>query len=179
MGWWDEGIMGGDTPLDIQGDIEDIVLGKWDGESDRDISAAQLNEHLPAVMDLPNKQSWLRKGEDNWIFFQVVGYNVITTGAKMPKTLRKQVLTACDAEIAFLESGSDEIGWSNPEERVERLKSFREQVKDYRDGVAVEVHNRGLMEKMTSHLEGIVICHSCGHENRQGSKYCNACGKRL
>jgi hypothetical protein len=179
MGWWDVGIMGGDTPLDIQGHIDDMILGEWDGKSDRDISAEQLDQNLADILRLPST-SWVgQTTDDQRIFFQVVGYNILTTGAKMPKSLRKQVLDACKQEIDFLESDSDEIGWLNPERRVAHLKAFSRQVEKYRDGQAVEVHNRGLFEQMASGLEGVVICHPCGHENKRGANYCGHCGKLL
>lgn len=147
MGWWDEGIMGGDTPLDIRGVIEDIIGGE--------ATRTRLNRHLPAVLAArDNKKKWWGQRDDRPIFTQVIGFLIITTGANLPEELRQEVLDVVDQEIAVCEADGDECTWVNPEIRVERLKEFRQKVVEYQNGKAVEVHERGLLAKMSDMLDG-------------------------
>lgn len=178
MGWWDEGIMGGDTPMDIQGCIEETVFEERlnEGNMDRKMTASLFSERLPAVLDCMNSGGWWSDEESQQIFLQVIGYNILELGAFMPEDLKEKILQACDDDIAFCSSGSKEVGWSNPEKRVQRLKEFREQVEKY-EGQPVELHKRGLFEKMSS-MESL-HCNSCNHINPPKSNFCNKCGKEI
>lgn len=148
MGWWDEGIMGGDTPLDFKGNFED-KFGSLDS-SFNEYRIEDGKEPIPCVKPSPedvmtfineNTQKW---GDDH-ILLQVTGYLVMERGAPMNDRLRNSILTGVDFEI---NEGAE--SWGSPETRIERLTEFRKLVVDYPDaGSDLEMpESPGLFSKL-------------------------------
>lgn len=144
MGWWDEGIMGGDTPLDYKCEFEE-QFGALDPFEDDlvpfvkpepDVSLAYINERLD-TFHYPD------------IFLQVTGYLLMERGAPLNAKLRELILEGIDNEI---EEGAEE--WGEPEVRVDRLQEFRAAVVAYPDaGKEVEMpRSPGLFEKIATSL---------------------------
>ena len=124
MGSWDEGIMGGDTPWDILGCIEDVIGGS--------VTAQQINDHLDDILNIIHEKQeygeiWSRK--DRRTFSQVVGFQIVTSGAKFPARLKNRVIKACESEI--LDCKNDKTDWLRPGKRINRLESFIKDVQRY------------------------------------------------
>lgn len=155
MGWWDEGIMGGDSPLDFKGNFED-KFGSLDPEFN-EWRVEDGKEPIPFILPEPDAVFALineisGQWGDEHVFAQVAGFLVMERGAKMNDELRKAVLNGIDMELTEIQE--EESGWSSPETRKERLTEFREAVSRYPDaGSTVEMpHSPGLFEKMADHL---------------------------
>lgn len=152
MGWWDEGIMGGDTPLDFSGEFEDKF-----GSKDPHVNEWRIEdgkEPLPFI--IPTAEQGVEfikanQGYDGAIAAQVTGWLMIERGAPMSNELRQLVLSGIDEEIS---EGAE--SWGNPETRIARLQEFRKVVEAYpQDGSQVDMPaNPGLFEKLANHLGG-------------------------
>jgi hypothetical protein len=152
MGWWDEGIMGGDTPLDFKGNFED-TFGSPDAEFNQ-YRIEDGHEPIPFVKPAPqdvvafikdNSQKW---GDDE-ILRQVAGFLLMERGAPMNAELRQLIIEGIDMEV-----GEGAESWGSPETRLERLEEFRKAVLAYPDdGAEVTMpESPGLFSKM-----GIVL----------------------
>jgi hypothetical protein len=95
MGWWDEGILGGDEPLDAVLGIEKIVFGKY-GE-DREITKGHLERRCRKLLDYAKQCP---------VNAQVVGYLHMKTGAMMSDELRRTVIGGCLRDEWANEKGS-------------------------------------------------------------------------
>ena len=102
MGWWDEGIMGGDTPMDVE--------SYWD-ETFEDPRAVSSKQARKFIVDLSSK--W----QAGVVIPQVVGFLMIEGSNKMSKKLKKIVVKALEED--------DVSGWNNPELRQQRLDEFK------------------------------------------------------
>lgn len=143
MGWWDCGIMGGDTPLDYQYSIHEILGVGQDAEP----TAEQIPDaKLRDIIRHAEADGWLEC--DPWIFWEVLAVTVMGAGAAMPDDIRAKAMSAADDEIA---NGCED--WKKPDDRRARLAEFREAVESY-DGTPVIIGHTGLMEKMMNLLEG-------------------------
>jgi len=138
MGWWDSGIMGGDTPLDYQNVIHDILGIGYD----ENLTSAQLPDpKLRDIISHAESSGWLEF--EPWIFWEVLAAILMGAGAAMPDDIRANAVSAVDSEIA-----SDAIdNWKKPAERRARLSELRQAVEAY-DGTPVTLNETGLLEKM-------------------------------
>ena len=126
MGWWDEGIMGGDNPMDIE--------SVWDETFD-DIHNITSKQAIAFISKLQKK--WTCPEE---IIAEVVGFLMIEGVNKMSKKLKKIVIQAIDDE--------DTSGWNNPPLRRQRLTEFKTIVTHW-DGSPVELPGQpGLFDTM-------------------------------
>lgn len=157
MGWWDEGIMGGDTPLDFKDSFEER-FGSLNS-SFNEYRAENGHEPVPFVkpdpqdvVDFITNFIWHWNNDEKPILKQVVGFLVMERGAAMNDELRALVLEGIDNE---LEIGSK--SWNIPELRHARLQEFRKIVEAYPvDGDSVEMpKSPGLFTKLAEKL-GIV-----------------------
>lgn len=152
MGWWDEGIFGGDTPLDILIDVE-ACLGL---EGDERIYSTDLfkdKEQLrQKVCDRINLQ-WdtyigkrdellKRYGRDSDIVTQVFATVLMGVGARMPEEFRRQAVLA----------GQNDDWASEDTERRGRMNEYVHAVEEYKDGCPVTLTQRGLFEKVFEKL---------------------------
>jgi len=162
MGWWDEGILGGDTPLDILGDIaetlkvpnDDAMNGKVDPK-DYDgymlyplcnISDEHAKRLAKSFKDNKTKIDKIIKvyGESNHfeIVTQVVAVFIMASGASFPKGFRSKAVTAGE---------NDE--WAKEDEtRANRIAEYIKAVKDYKVGNRIILSDRGLFQKMEEKL---------------------------
>lgn len=152
MGWWDEGIMGGDTPLDFKGNFEDRF-----GSEDPEFNEWRVEDgHAPIPFVKPDPQdvvAFINEIGDKWgdgeILKQVTGFLVMERGAPMNDELRALIIQGIDEEIS---EGAE--SWGSPETRIARLQEFRKAVEAYpAEGSEVQMpESPGLFSKMAEHL---------------------------
>lgn len=162
MGWWNKGIMDGDTPCDFAHVIEErlytlITLPSYLKDVDEDevnvehqkefsmIVEAALKE--PAIihqlMDIPNMEDWgnFSCGEDDdHIFWQTLGWMVMTVGGLIDP-FKTRLLLACD---------SDE--WAKTDgERARIVEAFKTTIKAY-DNSPQQLEAKSLFESLADAL---------------------------
>lgn len=131
MGWWGTGIMEGDSPLDFQGEIQDFINGEDGAEPNKE----QLEHHQAALVDFIKNHQWV---EDREIGLEVLGYLMITKGAKMH----------VQTKFAILGAISKDISWNGDVEREKELKRFQAVIENYVDK-AVDYDSVSLLEIVT------------------------------
>lgn len=96
MGWWDTCIMGGDTPLDLQGAICQAMGLSFDHEkAGYGYTRALLEERCADVVAcIENEDAWWARCGDRNIAYQVLGYMFLETGADLPSALRGRIVKA-------------------------------------------------------------------------------------
>ena len=150
MGWWDEGIMGGDTPWDFRGEFEDRF-----GSTDPEVNEWRIEDGKePIEFRIPTSEETLEfieslgHSSDDHIVKQVIGWLVIERGAPMNDDLRLLVLEGIDEENVA------EEGWTNPHYRIDALHEFRNIVEAYpAKGAKVEMPpSPGLFDKIYNAL---------------------------
>jgi hypothetical protein len=152
MGWWDTGIMGGDTPWDVAGLVSE-ALGLYDKEDDDDFGLM----HMPEDWDDDNRtlvrEAFGQVGvgevaeellaaydgdlDGQCVALEVLGLLVMSCGAGLPDEVRKMVLDACDADDWAAED----------DERKAHIDAFRKLVVAYK-GEPVRVEQDSLWDKL-------------------------------
>ena len=127
MGWWSLDIMGGDTPLDIQED---------------------LNSQYSRLIITPEEAITYIVADDDPVTRQVVGFLMVKNGLPLNEELKQMILDGIDAEL-------DEPRFTEVEERNGHLKAFRTLLTDYPlEGAKVETpHQKGLFEQIAEHIK--------------------------
>ena len=154
MGWWDEGIMGGDTPLDFKGNFEDKFgstdpeFNEW-REEDGKPTIPFVKPDPQEVLTFINDFDWRWGRDDEPILKQVTGFLLMERGAPMNDELRALIIQGIDEEIS---EGAPT--WNSPETRIARLQEFRKAVESYpAAGANVEMpESPGLLSKLAEHL---------------------------
>lgn len=149
MGWWDEGIMGGDEPLDCRHVFECVF-----GSTDEEFNEWRIEDgEEPIPFHIPTSEETIEfikslDGFNDHIGKQVVGWLVIERGAPMNDELRLLILEGIDSEDPI------EEGWIKPEKRIEQLDEFRRIVEAYpAEGAKVEMpESPGLFDKIYNAL---------------------------
>jgi len=147
MGWWSATIMGGDSPLDMQGVICDAMGVKYNF----DIKAAKgyvydrglIEKHLDAIVAVLEARKWERE-----IGFQVLGVMVLETGAKISAALRKRIIAAAEADEWMKEAGTGS-------ERGKYIKDFIAAMKAHKPGRKTATTREGLFEAFARKLAGV------------------------
>jgi hypothetical protein len=149
MGWWDYGIMGGDTPLDMQARFDE-KFGFVDEEYDP-VTPAVLPTGAQVEDFMRNEQpDWCYNlGYEN-IWPQVIGYLVIDHKLEMTDAVRAAAIKGAQDEIDSIQKDNLD-GWNSPCERTERLKEFIAVVEVY-DGTQEAPESKGLFEAMAEAL---------------------------
>lgn len=147
MGWWSEGIMGGDTPLDIRAEFEDR-FGSDDPDATEEnklLCVPTADEGLAFLNDTMTEWNF---GSDYPIIKQVTGFLVMERSAPMNDELRRLVIEGIDAEINEIKQGAPT--WNDPASRLQSLSDFRVLVEAYpTEGGNVDLpHQPGLFEKI-------------------------------
>lgn len=140
MGSWSVAIMGGDTPLDVQCEFEDLFGAETPNEFDKNPAPYRVPS-AEELITLIRDSEW-QEGVRN----MVIGYLAIERGSTFNDDLRELVITGIDEEVEGIED------WDNPEARRTVLEEFRSIVIAYpNEGKAVEMpHQPGLFETILS-----------------------------
>lgn len=138
MGWWSTTIMGGDTPLDYQGDLTDIISGGY--LTNDDITAEQF-ENMDEVF-LNGKIESLVKSKDNKsIMYQVLMVMAMRVGAKISSRLKL---------LAISNIRNDEWQFEDLE-RKQAIDNLIETLNQYDGSIRVDVKSEGLFEVINKH----------------------------
>lgn len=132
MGWWSTGIMGGDSPLDIQSRFED-KFGKQDAPTPEE-AITFINEMI-AEWDCEQD-----------VIKQVTGYLVLERKGKFSDELRNLIIEGI--------VGEDTSTWNRPSERDTILAEFKTLVQRYpNEGSEVNMpEQKGLFESIFTEL---------------------------
>lgn len=131
MGWWSAGILGGDTPLDVLGDIADVCGSKFDEDNfDKshtpgvfvgygfEISGKDLVKNLSKIQtQLKRSYSY-----DPHVPYQVLGYLFMKTGTEIPGKLYPKIY---DAVV------NDEWATEGDSERMQVIQKFSNELTSY------------------------------------------------
>ena len=155
MGWWDTGIMDGDTPCDIMSGIKDFLQTPIDPDdkvgdyrSDDAVEAKHVEGKLLEVEEFL-RRTWFRDESYRWISYEVLGFLVLRLGVTLPEALRETIIAAVYVEMTSRRMQ----GWRNPAERFQVLREFLAELEAY-DGTPTELQSTGLFEKMAAHVMG-------------------------
>ena len=147
MGWWSATIMGGDSPMDIEVDVQRLLGLYTDGMEDYpdwEEDPARTRAALEAV-SLDQWQAFIAKQWDDEhyrdITCQVIAYMHITVGARLPQELSGLAIAASLRE--------DLSGWRDPDERQAQLDHFVDQLTHY-DGTPTPPAEEGLVAQQAA-----------------------------
>lgn len=134
MGWWSTVVMGGDTPLDYQGDMIDLCGVDYNAFVDNyDLDLTALRSDIESSYDkLTEYCDNVSYGDPN-IAYQILGVLILESGAKLPDEIKIKIEDAAK---------NDEWSTSN-DERKANMDAFRHQVANY-DGTPTEIKYEGL-----------------------------------
>lgn len=147
MGWWSATVMGGDTPSDYIGDMEDrIGLERYNAMNDdeKSFTPEEVKTAIRTKMSLLMKYC---EEADDCIAYQVLGVMIISNGVKMEDDIKATIIEACQ---------EDEWYQEGDKERVFFMDAFIKQLNDY-DGTPVEIAHEGLFEAFGKVLGGGLI----------------------
>jgi len=138
MGWWSTTIMGGDTPLDYQSDLTDIISGGY--LTGNDITAAQL-ENMDEVFVNGKIESLVKNKDDRSIMYQVLMVMAMRVGAKLSSKLKL---------LAISNIRNDEWQFEDSE-RKEVIDNLIQTLNQYDGSIRVKVKSGGLFEVFAKH----------------------------
>jgi hypothetical protein len=135
MGAWGYEIMASDNALDELDAMKDIVGRDMGDDEDayyEEFTADELNKSMSKLLE--------SKFYDENTFYQVLAYQIVTSGADMPQVVRDNIDSVTDENCSH---------WDDAEEREMRLKELRDAVHSYVDGQAVKLEQDiGLLNKI-------------------------------
>lgn len=141
MGWWSATIMGGDTPLDYEGDLYGIAGLSWeDTNGESGMSEKKVNKAVAKSLKKMVKYAKSDEVYDSEIMKQVLG--VLVMRHAVPVKDAKKAL-----ELAVDGAENDEWAAEGDDERRGYINAFIKQLKEY-DGTAQEPAYEGLFQKM-------------------------------
>lgn len=153
MGWWSATVMGGDPPMDAEGDLFDIVFKgtKYEdgcdrmdaedaGELTKEDIAAKLLARLPDLLERVRGPAL-----DMDIYRQVLGVMILEYGVPIIDPTREAI------ELAIDGANHDEWAYED-EERKAHMEAFILQLNEY-TGEPTEVEFEGLFEKLVEKIE--------------------------
>lgn len=134
MGWWSEAVMGGDSPLDWEGDISDYIGGHFDADEGHIFTREQLESNLVDVVKRIETS-----GTDVKIGLQVLGVLILKTGAQMPDEVRDKIVKA-----------AEEDDWAAEDDRNRKahMRDLIEKIKAHEPGSKSEVPAPSLLDQM-------------------------------
>lgn len=143
MGWWSKDIMGGDSPLDVEGKIFEICNVEQFPEDDSvgKLTKKDFEKNLPTILE------HLRKIENNPYYdefaigYQVLGVLMMKCGATIDEDLKIEIRSASETDSWAAED----------DERREIVNNFHKALDSY-DGTPIEIRSRGLFEVMAQHF---------------------------
>ena len=148
MGWWNYGIMDGDTPLDLQADLlEAAGIPLFDfmeaGEDAyRDELEANVDKMVKYLDNNPNRYS----SRDIEIGYQVLGVILMSAGAAIPIDIITRISKAGEQD--------DSETFVDPDERKRHLDNFYKAIYTYNrhGGTSVTIDSKGLFETIATEL---------------------------
>lgn len=151
MGWWSSDIMGGDSPLDIQAEIYDLVGKEQFPEGSNEevkLTAEDFNSH-PELFD---KMKDMQKiwGCDEEIIMQVFAYLLMKAGGTMSDEVRAETTQACDND--YWAYGNEADGEEGDDERREHIEKLKAHIESYRNEPANLEEDKGLFSKLAEHM---------------------------
>ena len=138
MGWWSATVMGGDTPLDFQGDMLDQCGVDYNTFASMDYNLPNLRSEIESNLGKLVEYCESETGDYRNIAFQVLGVLILESGSTLSDEAKSKI------EEAILD---DEWANEGDEERQAHMASFHNQLLNY-DGTPTEVKYEGLFEKM-------------------------------
>ena len=138
MGWWSTTIMGGDTPLDYQGELTDIISGGY--LTNNDITAAQF-ENMDEVFVNGKIESLVKYKDCRSIMYQVLMVMAMRVGAKISSKLKL---------LAISNIRNDEWQFEDSE-RKEVIDNLIQTLNQYDGSIRVKVKSEGLFEVFNKH----------------------------
>ena len=138
MGWWSTTIMGGDTPLDYQGELTNIISGGY--LTNNDITAAQF-ENMDEVFVNGKIESLVKYKNDRIIMYQVLMVMAMRVGAKISSRLKI---------LAISNIRNDEWQFEDSE-RKQAIDNLIQTLNQYDGSVRVAVKSEGLFEVFNKH----------------------------
>jgi len=138
MGWWSTTIMGGDTPLDYQGELTDIISGGY--LTNNDITAAQF-ENMDEVFVNGKIESLVKYKDCRSIMYQVLMVMAMRVGAKISSKLKL---------LAISNIRNDEWQFEDSE-RKEVIDNLIQTLNQYDGSIRVKVKSEGLFEVFAKH----------------------------
>lgn len=151
MGWWDEGIMGGDTPYDIRGWFYDAV--RYDQYRDDPIwELGKPNALTILKLVLNERERWMDEGYDEYyLVAPCVAYLVLEHGLPMDPLLLNLTCVDIAQEIQLIKDGGSYF--DEPLARRNALEQMLLAVQSYDGTAGSEPDSPGLFERMVEHLE--------------------------
>lgn len=143
MGWWSTSPLGGDEPLDLLYDLEE-VLGVKNLYPLEDISSRKRKK-VQKNWDWAKVTDWLfgEQDEDGEYFVEFIPAHLVVC-----------VGMACGVEFTeyhkeFFSEMIDEDGWAKEdEERKRSMDALKEALLNYEDGVPTFFRNPGVLKTM-------------------------------
>jgi hypothetical protein len=124
--------MGGDTPLDIQGHFEDICgVGYSEGGDYEPLTNLNINENRHTLVNACEES-----GDDTNIAYQVLGFHILRTGARLPIELAERIMQACK---------QDEWARQGHPERIKHIVNMIQAI-EYYTGRPVELTSETLFQ---------------------------------
>lgn len=139
MGWWSTTVMGGDTPLDFEGDMLIDICGlAHDDYLENGYAPYRhtIESHIDELVAYCDKHD----GDDQNIAFQVLGVILMGSGAAMSADVKEQI-----------EVGINMDEWADEDsERKEHMRDYLYAVHNYdtNGGTVVTLTSEGLFEKI-------------------------------
>lgn len=140
MGWWSTDIMGGDTPLDIECFIYDILeVQQFVGDTKTGLTKEHFADPYEIIQKIGQMDDgyWL-KGDDGNIFYQVLGVLMMKAGAPIETALKAKMINA-----AHKDEWADE-----DEERKQRMSSFVDALNRYDGTEPFVIKSAGLFDRI-------------------------------
>ena len=136
MGWWGTNIMGGDTPLDIEGNIGDVLFTKEELVQHKVSYPSQLPNnviHQRLAERIGQWKEWFNPIHSRWagygngeLAYHVIGWMCVTESVKIPDELKALIVQAVDFSLAT----EEDWNWKDWQTRQDELRTFRQQVID-------------------------------------------------
>lgn len=146
MGAWSVDVFGGDTPLDILGEIGDLI-----GEADLyPVEAIENRDAVRAGMELHEvriAEFFAKSGYDAEDYLPVWAAVVMSVGGELSDTLRERAANAADANAANVED------WTSKAEREAYMTNLAKTIRTYKRGDKVDFGHKGLFQTIAEGME--------------------------
>jgi hypothetical protein len=138
MGWWSKDILGGDTPLDYQEDILNIISGGY--LTERDVTAEQF-ENMDEVFVNGKIDSIAQTKDEKSIAYQVLAVIGMRVGAKISIKLK-----------TLMASHIRQDEWKNEDDdRRVVIGNLMDALYNYDGTAPVKINSKGLLEVYAEH----------------------------